>query len=115
MDAPIIDRATLDTLKATTGDAFVRELVDAFVSDAPSMLAGLREALAKGDAESFRRTAHSLKSNATTFGALPLAAQAKALEHGGMAPVREANGAPLDALEIEFARAADALTELARG
>jgi histidine phosphotransfer protein HptB len=110
-----IDRATLDALKATTGADFVRELAEAFLHDAPGMLAELRDALAAGDAETFRRTAHSLKSNANTFGALSLAAQAKALELGGLAPVREAGGASLDALEQEYARVALALKESTRG
>jgi HPt (histidine-containing phosphotransfer) domain-containing protein len=47
----------------------VRELVDTFLAEAPSMLADLRESLASGEAERFRRAAHSLKSNGNTFGA----------------------------------------------
>jgi HPt (histidine-containing phosphotransfer) domain-containing protein len=37
-------------------------------------------ALAAGDVDSFRRNAHSMKSNANTFGATELAALAKELE-----------------------------------
>jgi HPt (histidine-containing phosphotransfer) domain-containing protein len=78
------------------------------------MLDELRLAYASGDADTFRRAAHSLKSNGNTFGALTLGRLAKNLELGGMAPVREANGAPLDELEFEYARVAKALAELAR-
>ena len=48
------------------------------------MLAELRSARAAGDAERFRRAAHSLKSNSNTFGALALGAQARALELKGL-------------------------------
>ena len=41
-------------------------------------------ALAAGDAERFRRAAHSLKSNSNTFGALALGALARELELGGL-------------------------------
>ena len=61
----------------------MRELVDTFLTEAPSMLADLRESLADGEAERFRRAAHSLKSNANTFGALTLGALAKDLELSG--------------------------------
>ena len=115
MTAAAIDRATYDALVETTGDEFVRELVDTFLAEAPRMLDELRDSFANGDAERFRRSAHSLKSNSNTFGALELGRLARALELGGIACVREGNGAPLHALAGEYARAADALTELSRG
>jgi histidine phosphotransfer protein HptB len=114
MTQPTIDVATFEELKATAGDDFVRELVDTFLVEAPAMLDELRAAYAAGNADTFRRAAHSLKSNANTFGALTLARFAKHLELGGIGPVSEANGAPLEALEFEYARVAKALTELAR-
>jgi HPt (histidine-containing phosphotransfer) domain-containing protein len=115
MSAPTIDHATFETLKQTTGGDFVRELVDTFLQEAPSMLDGLRNALAAKDADTFRRTAHSLKSNSNTFGALTLGAMARELEQGGMATVIERSGQPLDALAEEYSRVAAALTELCRG
>jgi len=115
MMQPTIDQATFDELKETAGAAFAVELVDTFLSEAPTMLAELRRAYAAGDAEAFRRTAHSLKSNGNTFGALSLAQLAKTLELSGMEPVRAAAGAPLAALDAEYARVAQALKELSRG
>ncbi|MGH8802488.1 MAG: Hpt domain-containing protein [Casimicrobiaceae bacterium] len=114
MKLPTIDRATLDELKETAGAEFVVELVDTFLAEAPVMLAGLRQAFAARDTEAFRRTAHSLKSNANTFGARRLAAMAKDLELGGMASVEAANGAPLDDFDDEYARVATALEEMKR-
>ena len=114
MSAPTIDRATFEALKQTTGADFVRELVDTFLQEAPSMLDELRNALAAKDADTFRRAAHSLKSNSNTFGALTLGAMARELEQGGMATVIERSGQPLDALAEEYSRVAAALTELCR-
>ncbi|HTR56711.1 MAG TPA: Hpt domain-containing protein [Casimicrobiaceae bacterium] len=114
MADPIIDRPTFENLKATAGADFVQELVETFLSEAPRMLDELRSALAASDAERFRRTAHSLKSNSNTFGALTLGAMAKSLELGGLAAARAGDGKPLAQLASEYARVAQALSELKR-
>lgn len=106
-DKPI-DAATFAELEAAAGAEFARELIATFFEEAPAMLAELRGALAAGDAPGFRRAAHSLKSNAITFGALALGSMARALEIDGL----PANAAPLAALEAEYARVAAALAEL---
>jgi HPt (histidine-containing phosphotransfer) domain-containing protein len=110
-----IDRATFEELRATAGADFVAELIDTFLAEAPGMLAELRDAFDAADTERFRRVAHSLKSNGNTFGALALGALARDLELGGLDRVRAASGAPLDHLAAEYARVAQALTELGRG
>ena len=112
MSSPAIDRATFEALKDTTGAEFVLELVDTFLQEAPSMLDDLRASLAAKDADRFRRTAHSLKSNSNTFGALALGAMARELELGGLAKGGERGGQPLDALAHEYSRVAAALAEL---
>ena len=112
MTQSTIDLATFEALKEAAGGDFVLELVDTFLSEAPVMLDDLRSALAADDADRFRRAAHSLKSNSMTFGALTLGAMAKSLELGGIGPVRQAGGEPLDRLADEYARVAQALSEL---
>jgi HPt (histidine-containing phosphotransfer) domain-containing protein len=107
-----IDVATFEELKATAGADFVGELVDTFLGEAPAMLEDLRSAFAAGDADRFRRAAHSLKSNSNTFGALTLGAMARELELGGLGPVQGAHGEPLVALAQEYGRVAQALGEL---
>lgn len=112
MNDESIDAATFAELKETAGADFVTDLVTTFVHDeAPQMLAELRTARAEGAAERFRRAAHSLKSNANTFGALRLGEMARALELGGL----PADDAPLAALESAYAQAAGALRELTGG
>ena len=115
MSDTTIDRPTFEALQETAGAEFVGELVDTFLAEAPTMLAELRSALAAGNADAFRRAAHSLKSNSNTFGALALGALAKNLELTGLAPAAAAHGATLDALDAEYARVAAALKELTRG
>jgi histidine phosphotransfer protein HptB len=112
MTAPTIDRSTFDALREAAGAEFVAELVDTFAQEAPGMLAELRRAQAENDAETFRRTAHSLKSNGSTFGAAAFAALARELELGGLASVAGRGDAPLDALDGEYARVVAALKAL---
>lgn len=107
-----IDAATFAALKDMAGAEFADELVDTFFEEAPRMLGDLREASPAGDADRFRRAAHSLKSNSMTFGALKLGAMARALELGG---IDDATGAALTALDAEYARAVDALEALRHG
>ena len=76
----VIDQATFEELKQISGDDFINELIDAFLDDAPAMLNNMKTALETKDTESFRRNAHSMKSNANTFGATELGTLAKELE-----------------------------------
>ncbi len=113
MSEAIIDPATFAELQETAGADFVGELVQTFLEEAPAMLQEMRDAFAAGDADAYRRAAHSLKSNSLTFGALALGAMARDQEVGGLA----AGAAPgaLDALAEAYARAAAALAELSHG
>ncbi len=109
MSAPLIDTQTFGELQANAGADFVVELVDTFAAEAPQMLAELRSSHAAGAADTFRRAAHSLKSNSNTFGASRLAERARSLELGGLPP----DTAPIDELAEELARSVDALKALA--
>ncbi|HET9823287.1 MAG TPA: Hpt domain-containing protein [Burkholderiaceae bacterium] len=110
-----IDLSVFRELQDTAGADFVTELVDTFFEEAPGMLAALRSARTAGQADAFRRAAHSLKSNSLTFGATALAAQARALELGGLREDVAGDNAAIDALEQCFADAAAALRELRNG
>ncbi len=108
---PKIDLDTFNALKESTGADFINELVDAFLDDAPTLIAQMRSALAAQNAEAFRRAAHSMKSNAATFGAMELSALAKELE----ALARENNleiGNRVDYIESEFQQVKDELKAL---
>lgn len=75
-----IDKRTFEELKRTAGADFIDELVNTFLEDAPKILKEMNSALATGDAEAFRRAAHSFKSNSATFGANRMAELARELE-----------------------------------
>ena len=79
----VINRNTFDALKNATGREFTAELIDTFLEDMPVQLAQLKQSITAQDAESFRRAAHTIKSNAATFGAVHLAELARALEMQG--------------------------------
>ena len=112
MTEPAIDMETFRALQESAGAEFVVELVDAFLEDAPRMLATLQQSLGIGDTDAFRRAAHSLKSNAVTFGAHPLGAMARDLELSAPAVVQHANALALDAILAEHRRVDAALREL---
>ncbi len=78
-----IEMATFEELKQMSGADFINELIDTFLEDAPRQVKDMRAALKAGDAEAFRRAAHSLKSNSATFGAKRLSGLAKDLEMMG--------------------------------
>ena len=115
MNESVIDQTVFAELQETAGAEFAAELVDTFFEEAPGILAELRSAQAKGDADGFRRAAHSLKSNGNTFGASRLATLARELELGGLNadPARDLE--VIEALDAEYARAAAALKELCSG
>jgi signal transduction histidine kinase/CheY-like chemotaxis protein/HPt (histidine-containing phosphotransfer) domain-containing protein len=80
---PAIDPGSIRRLGRTLGDddpAFVADLIDTFLTDAPGLLADLRDGLERGDAEVIRRAAHTLKSNGATFGAVRFSEFCRELE-----------------------------------
>ncbi len=110
MNNPVIDPHVFDELQANAGADFVADLVDTFGEEAPPLVAEMRAALEVGDAERFRRAAHSLKSNGSTFGATRFAALARELELGGLPAGSEA----VDAFALELAPTLAALRAAAR-
>ena len=106
-----IDRQVFSELQASAGADFVVELVHTFFEEAPPMIAELRAAHSAGAGERFRRAAHSLKTNAHTFGANTLGEQARALEHGGLS----ADARAIDALQAQYDAAVAALKALTNG
>jgi CheY-like chemotaxis protein len=108
-DSTLLDANTFDNLKASVGDDFIGELIDTFFEDSPKLIADMKQSLDRSDLDSFRRAAHSLKSNSANFGATTLAGQAKELEmmarEGKMTGARDR----VDQLELEYERVKPAL------
>jgi HPt (histidine-containing phosphotransfer) domain-containing protein len=106
---PALD-AALVQLEETVGDReFVAELIGDFLDGLPAQLGAMREASSNGDAEELHRVAHTLKSNAATFGAEALAEACRQLEQAARA-AEPADARELVArVEAEVARSAPAL------
>ena len=105
MDQEAFNSATFKELQDTTGAEFVAELVQSFLEEAPQMRQTLFEAYAAQDAVGFRRAAHSIKTNAHTFGAFRLYGMARELELGGLPVPGAAGRAALDQLTSVFQEA----------
>jgi signal transduction histidine kinase/CheY-like chemotaxis protein/HPt (histidine-containing phosphotransfer) domain-containing protein len=108
----VLDRAAFDRLQESVGEEFVGELVGTFLGDAPTQLATLRSALERGDAEEARRAAHTLKSNAATFGAMDLSELCRRLEEQAKTGVLAADEELVGQAEAEYGRVEAALTAL---
>lgn len=107
-----INISAFDDLRAMTGSDFLGEMIDTFLVDAPQQILAIQAALSSGDVESFRRAAHSLKSNAASFGADRLAELAYELELLGRQNQLGDAGARLEVLEEAYELAAVELKEL---
>ena len=96
----VLDRTALDELSEMTGGdpEFLGELIDTFFADGSELLAAIGTAASGGDAAGLRRAAHTLKSNARTFGAVALGEVCQTIEE------RAAAG-DLDGVEELVARA----------
>jgi CheY-like chemotaxis protein/HPt (histidine-containing phosphotransfer) domain-containing protein len=109
-EGDVLDDAALGHLEAATGDpAFVAELVDTFLQDSPALVASLRSAQQAGHAEELHRAAHTLKSNARTFGAAPLADLCQALERTASVGVTDETAQLVARIEDSYARVESAL------
>ncbi|MFL4470696.1 response regulator [Tateyamaria armeniaca] len=75
------DAALKNLLDVIGGDkAALTELIDSFLSECNKLVATMRTAYAEDDTDTLRRSAHSMKSSSTDFGAKTLAGLARELE-----------------------------------
>ena len=110
-----IDQATFEKLKNDAGADFVGELIAAYCTETPQLIAKLQGALTAHDAETFRQAAHSIKSTSNTFGALELGTLAQELEILGRTGNLAGAQAKVDRLAAEYDRVQQTLQELSRG
>lgn len=90
---PILDNSVLAELLASTGNdmAFVRDLVETYLVEAPAQVEGIAAAVAAADAPALVRPAHTLKSSSATMGAMRLSAVARRLEMAGRSGALDAS------------------------
>jgi CheY-like chemotaxis protein len=112
-EPPVLDAKKFAEFRETMGDDFIGEVLAVFHEDAPALLRSLKQALDVGDAELFRRSAHSLKSNCASFGAVTLAELARELEMLGKEGRLAEVGDKVTRAESEYQRLKQALKESA--
>jgi histidine phosphotransfer protein HptB len=81
----MVDEQVLEELRASVGDdtSFVRDLIEAYLTDSAEQVVAIEAALAADDADALVRPAHTLKSSSATVGAVELSALARTLEKAG--------------------------------
>lgn len=110
--AGIVER--LRDLGVLDDPIFLREMLDAFVTDSESLLRNLREAASRGDATTCERAAHRLRGASLNLGAASLARSAERIEEQSRAS--DLSDAPLwiEELGRELASVCASLAEIAR-
>mgnify|MGYP001092408336 CR=1 FL=1 len=85
--APVLDRGVLAELRAAVGDdeAFIIDLVQTYVSEGETNMAGLLGAAASADCEAIVRPAHTMKSTSASVGAMRLSVICRSIEEAGRA------------------------------
>jgi HPt (histidine-containing phosphotransfer) domain-containing protein len=109
-----IDTNTIEELRESVGGdaAFLVELIDEFLADAPTQLEALREAVTAGDAERAQRSAHTLKGTSRTFGATDLAALCQEAEAAAASGQLDGLLPRVGEIDAEWSRVRPELTAL---
>jgi signal transduction histidine kinase/CheY-like chemotaxis protein/HPt (histidine-containing phosphotransfer) domain-containing protein len=108
--ADLLDPAALARLREIVGDdAYLAEMIEGFLEDAPAILANMRRAVEAQDAASVRLHAHSLKSNGADLGAQNFSDLNKRMEALGRAGLLDGAYDLLEQIEAEYAHVQAAL------
>jgi HPt (histidine-containing phosphotransfer) domain-containing protein len=107
-----LDDGALKNLRDLGGDDFLGEVIDAFLADAPELMATLRRSLEEQSAEELRRGAHTLKSNGATLGADEFAELCRTLEQRAKAGELDNASQLVDRIEQKYRPLAEALSTL---
>ena len=103
-----IDRRVLDEFReAGSGDAsdvFVNKLIDLYLVEAASLIATVKEAIARHDAPAVARATHSLRGSAGAIGATRVAGISGDMEALARTGAVDGSAALLAALEDESTR-----------
>jgi CheY-like chemotaxis protein len=112
--ADYLDPAALQNLNELIGGeaAFLTELIETFLQDAPKLIADMDQAVTKENAAALHLAAHSLKSNSADFGAILLSTLCKELEQMGRNKSLAGAAALMPQLYHEYHRTEAALNKL---
>lgn len=106
-----IDPQALEGLRDLSPDepAFLRDLIDLFISDVADRLLDLDRALANADTQLLTHAAHTIKGSCSNFGAADLVKLCQVVELQGKTSDFSGAAATLPALKAEYAAVAEAL------
>jgi len=112
----VLDQTALDNLlNLIEGDReLLAELINSFLSNAPRLRENLDQSISNGDAAGLRMAAHSLKSNATDFGATRLADLCQKLEDLGKAGQFDGAAGYIHQIRAEYTQVQAALESLVK-
>ena len=84
-DDGVLDGDAIGRLEELSGGdkSFLVDFINTFLENVPEMFEELQHSCEKGDAETLRRVAHTLKSNSASLGAMQLRDICKELEGMG--------------------------------
>jgi PAS domain S-box-containing protein len=109
---PVLDRRVLNSLRQMAGTkaaTILRQIIEHYREDAPQRLQDIRDAVAAGDAQSLRQSAHSLRSSSANLGAMNLSHLCKELEMIGRAGTTTGGPEWLAQVEAEYEKVKVAL------
>jgi CheY-like chemotaxis protein len=118
VSADIIDPSMLADLKQMgvgSGADVISDLLNLFRADVPPLLDSLKAAVAAGDAQRLKESAHSLKGGAANLGAKAMAALCFELEKKGREGTVDGAAERLPEIERQFQLVCEALEAEAKG
>lgn len=103
----IIDSKVIQELQITAGESaatFLTDLIDCYFGESPKQLQAIKAAVAQGDANALRQTAHTLISSSASLGATTLASLCRELEVMGSTGTVKGASAKVPQLQAEYER-----------
>ncbi len=111
---PVLAPQALEQLRALQQGSrpdLIARVINVYLTDAPRLLAAMRDAVRRGDASALEQAAHSLKSSSAALGAGALSACCKELEVMGHAKALARAETLLVQAEAGYRAAGEALTD----
>jgi HPt (histidine-containing phosphotransfer) domain-containing protein len=114
-DTSVLDPEAIETLRSLSPDpdgSFLKELIDIYRQDTPARIEEAEAALARGDANTLVRAAHTIKGSSGNFGARTFARLAWEIESHAKTSNFTAAAEIFPAFKNEYAKVVGALEEL---
>lgn len=106
-----IDVETLNMLKEIMEDGFAN-LLQTYIDDSKIRVEELKQAVSVGDADSIRRTAHSLKGSSSNLGVTQMTSLCLNVEHKGKDEQLAGLEKEVELIEAEYNTVADIMRSM---